>query len=80
MFHTRHTHQMLNGQKRLVGEDFDLDDGDKLEYPGDPKGRAENVINCYCQLIPHVLLRNERLVDNEVVYNNEQAQQTNPML
>lgn len=55
----RDTHAELDGQKRLYGEPFILSDGDVLRFPGDPNGRAENVINCRCVLIPHVLLSTE---------------------
>lgn len=58
---SRDTHIKLHGQRRRQGEPFDLSDGDKLFYPGDPKGRACNVINCHCTLIPHVLMPGERV-------------------
>ena len=67
MVNTRETHAALNGQRVMQGEKFHLSDGDELQYPGDPSGRACNVINCYCVMIPHVLLPGERLVDGEVV-------------
>ena len=66
MVNTRETHAALNGQRVMQGEKFHLSDGDELQYPGDPNGRACNVINCYCVMIPHVLLPGERLVDGEV--------------
>lgn len=58
---SRATHKALHGQKRLQGVPFDLIDGDRLLYPGDPQGRARNIINCHCGLIPHVLLPGETL-------------------
>jgi hypothetical protein len=39
----------LDGQKRRKEEDFNVD-GVPMAYPGDPKGGAENVINCRCSL------------------------------
>ena len=40
----------MNGQK--VGE-FDkfFVGGEELEYPGDPKGKAGNIINCRCKVV-----------------------------
>lgn len=58
---SRDTHKELDGQKRMQGAEFTLSDGDHLRFPGDPFGRACNTINCYCVLIPHVLLPGERL-------------------
>lgn len=58
---SRETHIRLDGQKRPQGVPFDLIDGDKLLYPGDPRGKACNVINCHCTLIPTVLLPGERM-------------------
>lgn len=55
MVHGRDTHAALDGQVREDGVPFDLIDGDKLMYPGDPNGRPENTINCHCVLIPRVL-------------------------
>ena len=43
-------HLMVNGQKRKQGEPFDVS-GEKLDFPGDPKGSAGNIINCRCVLI-----------------------------
>ena len=72
---SRETHVNLNGQKRMQGEWFDLSDGDKLRFPGDPAGKACNIINCYCALIPHVLLPGERLNDNGEVEKEKSAEQ-----
>jgi len=43
-------HLDMNGQK--VGE-FDkfFVGGEELEYPGDPKGQAGNIINCRCKVV-----------------------------
>lgn len=43
----REDHLDVNGQKRPLGQPFDVG-GEQLEYPGDPSGSAENVINCVC--------------------------------
>lgn len=37
----------LDGQRRAKGQDFDVG-GVPMAYPGDPKGGAENVVNCRC--------------------------------
>lgn len=50
MKRTRDTHAELNGKTIPIDEDFELSDGDKLSYPGDPKGRACNIINCRCDV------------------------------
>ncbi len=50
----RESHAFADGQKRemksrfLVGSSF-------LEFPGDPKGAAEEVVNCRCTIIYDVL-------------------------
>ena len=45
-------HREMNGVKVGLKENFIFNKGgldmDELEYPGDPKGRAGNVINCRC--------------------------------
>lgn len=51
---TRDTHAALDGVTIPQDEAFHLIDGDSLMYPGDPNGRAENVISCHCVLIPGV--------------------------
>jgi HK97 family phage portal protein len=47
----RDAHQRADGQVRPKGESFSVG-GEKLKYPGDPSGSAENVINCRCTLLP----------------------------
>ena len=54
MVNTRDTHADLDGVTIPNDEAFQLSDGDQLMYPGDPNGRAENVIQCHCVLIPGV--------------------------
>ena len=69
LVNTRDTHKELNGKKVMQGQPFKIQlDGDELYYPGDPHGMAKNVINCYCVLIPHVLLPGEELdADGNIV-------------
>lgn len=74
MRNSRETHVQLDGQKRMQGEAFETIKQTKsgnstvrLLYPGDPSAPASEVINCFCVLIPHVLLPSEKLVDGEVV-------------
>lgn len=53
----RRGHVEADGQQRTVGEPFNvrgqLDRSkEELQYPGDPSGRASNVINCRCTALP----------------------------
>lgn len=50
---TRHEHRVLNGQKRKVGEPFEVD-GEEIEYPGDPDAAPYLAYNCRCTLIAAV--------------------------
>ena len=50
---TRHEHRQLDGQKRAVGEPFEVE-GNKIEFPGDPKAEPFLVYNCRCTLIGQV--------------------------
>lgn len=45
--HTRETHAMCDGEIVELDETF----SNGLEYPGDPAGDAEEVINCRCALL-----------------------------
>ena len=47
---TRHSHVMMNGEKKKVGELF----SNGLEFPGDSRGRPEEVYNCRCTLVASV--------------------------
>ncbi len=47
---TRESHRNANGQERDMAEDF-LIDGVPMNYAGDPKGGAKNVVNCRCVII-----------------------------
>ena len=44
---TRQSHLEANGQVREMDEPFVVG-GEDLNFPGDPSGSAENVINCRC--------------------------------
>lgn len=44
---TRDSHARVDGEIRELDEKF----SNGLEYPGDPKGRPEEVINCRCALL-----------------------------
>ena len=50
---TRHEHRQLDGQKRPVGEPFEVD-GYKLDFPADPKAEPFLVYNCRCTLVAQV--------------------------
>lgn len=43
---TRDAHVTADGQTVPVDSTYEVD-GDSLSYPGDPRGRAENVIQCF---------------------------------
>jgi len=66
---TRDEHGAADGQEVGVDEKF-MVGGEELEYPGDPSGSAENVINCRCSMEPVVGgfrpdVRRVRLTDEE---------------
>ncbi len=44
---SRPDHMDADNQRVPYGQDFDIG-GEALEYPGDPKGSAGNIINCRC--------------------------------
>jgi len=44
----RDSHKYLDGEKVLLNKKF----SNGLEYPGDPNGSPEEIINCRCTLIP----------------------------
>ena len=54
MVNTRDSHAALDGVKKPQGEPFETIWGNELDYPGDPKAPAREVINCHCVLIPDV--------------------------
>ena len=47
----RDSHGMADGQVVNIDKKFKVG-GEELEYPGDPNGSAENIINCRCTTIP----------------------------
>ena len=67
MKNTRESHAVLDGQKVMQGEKFRTIWGNELAYPGDPSAPAREVINCFCVLVPDVLLPGQKLVDGKVV-------------
>lgn len=56
MIRTRESHAALNGKKVMDGTPFVTIWGNVLRYPGDPSAPAREVINCFCVLVPDVLL------------------------
>jgi len=40
----------VDNQKRGMNEDFQIGNSN-LEYPGDPKGQPEDIINCHCAMV-----------------------------
>lgn len=46
---TRQDHTAADGQVVKLNESFTVG-GEQLEYPGDPSGSAENIINCRCSV------------------------------
>lgn len=51
---TRPTHREADGQRTLLTEPFRVG-GAQLRYPGDPRGPANEVIQCRCTLLPITL-------------------------
>jgi hypothetical protein len=51
---TRDTHREADKQRTLLSEPFVVG-GAQLLYPGDPRGPANEVINCRCSMFPVVL-------------------------
>lgn len=49
----RPDHMAAHGQIVKVTDEFRVG-GDLLQYPGDPNGRPENVINCRCVSVPYI--------------------------
>lgn len=62
---SRESHMDLDGKTALAGEAFHTIWGNELRYPGDPSAPAREVINCHCTLIPHVLLKGEKMPRKE---------------
>lgn len=51
---TRPTHREADGQRTLLTEPFRVG-GAQLMFPGDPRGPAQEVIQCRCTLLPITL-------------------------
>lgn len=51
---TRPTHRIADGQRTLLTSPFVVG-GAQLQFPGDPRGPANEVINCRCSFLPVVL-------------------------
>lgn len=51
---TRPTHRDADGQRTLLSEPFRVG-GAQLLFPGDPRGPAQEVINCRCTFLPITL-------------------------
>lgn len=51
---TRPTHVIADGQRTLLTSPFIVGDA-QLQFPGDPRGPAEEVIRCRCTFLPVVL-------------------------
>ncbi len=45
------SHDLVDGQQVAINQDFDVM-GVPLEFPGDPAGPPEEIINCRCTMIP----------------------------
>lgn len=45
---TRESHRVMDGQERALGEMFETGSGALLEFPGDPNGPIEEIVNCRC--------------------------------
>jgi hypothetical protein len=48
----REDHIEMDGVIINVGEMFELPDGSRLRFPGDPSGPIEQIANCRCSVIP----------------------------
>lgn len=61
--HTRHSHRAMNGQTVGLEEKFKSPSGAMLEYPGDPKAPAREIVACRCWMqikINHVEVARRR--------------------
>lgn len=54
MVNSRESHIELNGKEIDASEKFHTILGSVMDYPGDPNGKAGDVINCHCVLVPVV--------------------------
>lgn len=60
--HERPAHRRADGQVRGLTDTFQVG-GEDLRFPGDPAGRADNVINCRCSMT----IRKEATSGDQVV-------------
>ena len=60
MINSRESHIELNGKEIDASEKFHTILGSVMDYPGDPDGKAGDVINCHCVLVPVVLPPEEK--------------------
>lgn len=60
MVNSRESHIELNGKEIDASEKFHTILGSVMDYPGDPNGKAGDVINCHCVLVPVVLPPEEK--------------------
>jgi uncharacterized protein with gpF-like domain len=49
----RESHDLVDGQQVAINQNFDVM-GVALDFPGDPAGPPEEIINCRCTMIPVV--------------------------
>lgn len=52
---TRRSHLELDGIEKELDEPFETINGNELMYPGDPDGVPEEIYNCRCTLVTHVV-------------------------
>jgi hypothetical protein len=90
-------HVALNGTKVDADADFiDQRNGDRLQFPGDPSGKAESTINCRCQAVfvnkrdangnlipkikPNVFVIGPKEEEPEIEYKTEPEMRTEKMM
>jgi hypothetical protein len=59
--HPRLSHVALDGTAVEVGESFEMESGELLRFPRDPRGTARETVNCACTVAPQVLLPERRV-------------------
>lgn len=67
---TRHSHTVVDGEIRELGDKF----SNGLMFPGDPDGKAEEVINCRCALLQRASWALKESIDpdtGEVIYTDD---------
>lgn len=65
--HSHFDHYDMNGERVALNKDFDVS-GEKMSYPGDPKGSAGNVINCY---LPNNFIESNIVEGQKSFYSGE---------